>query len=37
VQSDSPPPSAVRQLLSKPEQYNGKEVVVRAQYNHGFE
>ena len=25
------------ELLSKPQLYNGKEVVVRAQYNHGFE
>ena len=25
------------QLLNKPELYNGKEVVVRALYNHGYE
>lgn len=36
-QETTPTKVTLCQLLSKPEQYNGKEVVVRAQYNHGFE
>jgi hypothetical protein len=36
-QEATPTKVTLCQLLSKPEQYNGKEVVVRARYNHGFE
>jgi hypothetical protein len=36
-QETAPIKVSLCQLLSKPELYNGKEVVVRAQYNHGYE
>jgi hypothetical protein len=36
-QEATPTKVTLCQLLSKPEQYNGKEMVVRAQYRRGFE